>query len=91
MIRLCREAGIRLIFVRVPVNLFSDPASRPGGLDQYSADLSGYLAGQQVSLIDLHRAQGIGPAHFLDYYHMNPRGNAIFTKILAGALENLLQ
>jgi hypothetical protein len=89
IIELSKAGGIRLIFVRAPTNVFPDLAEEPEGLKQYFAALTAYLAERNVPLLDLSRAEGIGPAQFVDPHHMTLEGKATFTRLLADALKSL--
>ncbi len=91
IIRLAREGGIRLVFVRAPTNIFPDPSAQPPGLDRYMQDLATYLAGQSIPFLDLSRVEGIGPGQFVDPHHLNLEGKSIFTRALAAALQPYLE
>jgi hypothetical protein len=88
IIELARERGIHLIFVRAPTNVFPDPASQPGGLDPYFAELNRYLADRNISMLDLSRVEGIGPDQFVDPHHMTVEGKTIFTDVLGSVLKS---
>ncbi|HEY6073614.1 MAG TPA: hypothetical protein VIV15_09530, partial [Anaerolineales bacterium] len=88
IIRLARRRGIQLAFVRMPTNIFPNPAAQPPALGLYMKDLSDYLALDSIPLLDLSELPGIGPAQFADPHHLTAEGKAIFTPALAEALKN---
>ena len=90
IIRLARQRGIRLVFVRAPTNIFPDPASEPPGLAMYMRELRAYLEAESIPLLDLSRVDGIGPDQFVDPHHLTPEGKTVFTRALARALEPYL-
>lgn len=91
IIALARERGVRLIFVRAPTNLFPNPAAEPDALDAYMRDLRAYLDERGLPLLDLAHVPPIRPEHFSDPHHMTPEGKAIFTQVLAEALQPLIE
>jgi hypothetical protein len=91
ILRMAKEHGVQLIFVRAPTNLFPNPASEPAGLEQYMVELRGYLAREGAVLLDLSHVAGITPAQFVDPHHLTLEGKGIFTKALAAALKGLLK
>lgn len=90
IIRLARENGIRLIFVRSETLLFPNEASEPLGLDEYLADLERYFAANNVAYADLNANGGIPDEYFRDLVHMNPEGRIVYTEALGEALLPLI-
>jgi hypothetical protein len=91
IIGLAQERGVRLIFVRAPTNLFPNPAAEPKGLETYVQDLQAYLAERGIPLLDLAHTPRIRPEHFSDPHHMTSEGKSIFTRVLAEALQPLIE
>ncbi len=86
IVRIARENGIRLIFVRSKTLLFPTKASEPLGLDAYLADLERYLRDNDVAYADLNAGESISDEYFLDLVHMRPDGRIVYTEALAKAL-----
>jgi hypothetical protein len=87
MIRLARQRGIQIIFVRAPTRIFPDDEAEPAKLKSYMGELESYLAESNVPLLDLAWVDGIEDRHFSDPHHMTIEGKGFFTTILAAALE----
>ena len=85
VIRLCRENGIQLILVRMPILSFEEPGTQPEGLDAYIRDLAAYLQANDVPFFDFDNKNFIGE-YFTDSLHLNEQGRAIFTQKLVEAL-----
>lgn len=87
MIKLAKENGTTLIFVRTKVYGPTNPA-----LKQYTSDLDAYLAAQDgVILLDFENDPRILQEYYVDSLHMNPLGKQEFTKILAAELQTIIQ
>jgi hypothetical protein len=85
IIRLCRENGIQLVLVRMPILRYYDPATRPIGLDDYIRDLSVYLKENNVPFLDFDK-KDMPPEFFTDTLHLNEQGKALFTEQLTESL-----
>ena len=85
VIRLCRENGIQLILVRMPILSFEDPGTQPEGLDAYVQDLAVYLQENEVPFFDFDNREFTG-SYFTDSLHLNERGKALFTRKLVDSL-----
>lgn len=91
MIRLCRENGIRLILVHERTLLFPAAAAEPKALRDYKRDLADYLNANGVALLDFSYDPRLPETYFFDALHLNERGKAVFTQLLAEALKPLMQ
>ena len=89
IIRLCRENGIRVVFVRGKTISFAD-LPKPRGLDAYIHDLQDYLAKNGASFADLEPDARLGPSDYIDRFHVQPEARGTFTQMLAEALIPLL-
>ena len=87
VIRLCRENGIQLILVRMPILSFEEPGTQPEGLDAYIRDLGAYLQANDVPFFDFDNKNFTG-VYFSDSLHLNERGRALFTSKLVESLLN---
>ncbi len=85
VIRLCRENGIQLVLVRMPILRYYDPATRPIGLDDYIQDLSAYLKENNVPFLDFDQ-KDMPPEFFSDSLHLNEQGKTRFTEQLTDSL-----
>jgi hypothetical protein len=85
IVRLCRENGIQLVLVRMPILRYYDPAARPAGLDGYIQDLSIYLKENNVPFLDFDQ-KDMPPEFFTDTLHLNEQGKALFTEQLTESL-----
>ncbi|MEW6029463.1 MAG: hypothetical protein ACOYZ8_04520 [Chloroflexota bacterium] len=88
IVRLCRENGIQLIFVRARTLRFD---SEPPGLKTYMDDLASYLDERGIPFLDFSRDERLVPALFADNLHLNEAGRIVFTEILAEALKPVLK
>jgi SAM-dependent methyltransferase len=90
IIRLCRENGIRLILVRMPISRFKDAGTQPPGLDDYIQKLHAYLTENGVTYLDYDL--GAYPVeYFRDPLHLNEQGRQVFTNELTEALKNIIK
>jgi hypothetical protein len=87
LIELTRQRGMRLILVRAPTRIFPGPEAEPEALKQYLRHLAAYLAAENVLLLDLAWMDEIQDSHFVDPHHMTVEGKALFTRLLAAALQ----
>jgi hypothetical protein len=90
MIRLCRENGIRLILVRMPILSFEEPGTQPEGLETYIQDLAAYLDANHVPFFDFDN-RDFTAHHFTDDLHLNEEGRAIFTQKLVESLSTVIK
>ena len=89
IIRLCRERGIHLIFVRGKTISFVD-LPKPRGLDAYILDLQTYLTQNGASFADLEPDARLASADYIDRFHVQPAARGTYTQMLAEALRPLL-
>ena len=89
MVRMAREKGILLVMVRMPTQIFPDPALEPEGLAGYNADLGAYLGAQGIPLLDFEHDPRFPPEDFTEPTHLDAEAKQRFTKILAEALLKL--
>lgn len=85
VVRLCKENGIQLVLVRMPILRFYDPAERPAGLDDYVQGLSDYLDENNVPFLDFDQ-KVMPPEFFSDTLHLNEKGKEVFTQQLTESL-----
>jgi hypothetical protein len=85
IIRLCRENGIQLILVRMPIQRFYEADSAPDGLAAYVADMASYSGEHNVPFLDFDR-KTMPIDYFSDTLHLNEQGRAIFSQQLAESL-----
>jgi len=85
LIQMAKESGHHLTFVRIKVQ----PDVSQEKLDSYNADLSSYLAANDVEYIDFGSDLRLTEKHFQDMLHLNEQGKALFTQMLADALREL--
>lgn len=88
IIRLCRENGIQLVLVRARTLRFD---SEPPALKTYMDDLASYLDERGIPFLDFSRDERLVPRLFADTLHLNEAGKAVFTEMLAEALESILE
>lgn len=90
IIRLCRENGIQLVLVRMPILRYYDPAARPAGLDGYVQDLRNYLKENNVAFLDFDKKE-MPPEFFSDTLHLNEQGKEVFTQQLTESLIEIIR
>ncbi len=96
IIRIARENGIRLAFVRMKTrrdaarqedrDIHLRPHPRPELLEEYIADLRDYLAGHGVPMLDFTDHPKIKLHHFREHDHFTDEGQKLFTRLLAERL-----
>lgn len=91
VIRLCKENGIQLILVRMPIQRFYPPESQPPGLNTYIQGLNGYLDANDVPYFDFDQKKEMPWDAFSDTLHLNENGKAIFTQDLIDALKMVVR
>jgi hypothetical protein len=91
IIRLCKEHGIQLILVRMPILSFARPGTAPAGLSTYIQNLAQYLDKNDVAFLDFDQKELTNREYFVDSIHMNEKGKAAFTPKLVQALLNVIR
>lgn len=91
MIRLARERGIQLVLVRMKNETTGIGSRETASVRKYVADLSAYLAEQDVIFLDYGRDPRLTKEYFKDVLHLNPQGEVVFTHILAEGLNEVLK
>jgi lysophospholipase L1-like esterase len=86
MLRVAEAAEIQLVFVRAKRRRDLDPAA-PTELASYIEALEAYLAEHGTPLLDFSGDTRLGAEHFAHGDHLNVAGRALFTELLAEALE----
>jgi hypothetical protein len=86
MVRMAGEKGIQLVMVRMPTQIFPDPALEPERLSEYNADLGAYLGAQGIPLLDFEHDPRFTPGDFTEPTHLDKEAKQRFTGILAEAL-----
>jgi hypothetical protein len=92
IIRLAKENGIQLVFIRVKRRPYNEPNFvEPKELTAYIAQLTAYFKTQQIPFIDFSYDKRLNLSHYSDGDHMNTdSGLKLFTEISAEALEPIL-
>ena len=90
IIRLCRENGIQLILVRMPIQRFQTPGSQPEELDAYINNLAAYLSDKDVPFLDFDQAKDFPNEYFEDTLHLNGKGREEFTRRLTESLAEII-
>lgn len=88
IIQLCKDQDIQLVLVRARTLRFT---SEPPGLKTYVEDLASYLDQRGVPFLDFSRDERLTSDLYADILHLNEAGKAIFTEMLAEALEGILE
>jgi hypothetical protein len=91
IIDLCKESGIRLIFVMMKTNQFPSSAEEKEGLEKYRRSLSNYLMENGLPFIDFTANEQLSSELFYDILHLKLEGQEILTHLLAEALEPILE
>jgi hypothetical protein len=89
MVRMAKEKGIQIVVVRMPTQIFPNPALEPEGLAGYNADLEAYLLAQGIPLLDFEHDPRFPPEDFTEPTHLDKEAKQRFTDILAEALLEL--
>lgn len=90
IIRMSKDAGIRLVLVRCKT-LYTPPITlQQAGLREYIEDLGNYLIAQDVPLLDYSADPRLTAEHYLDPFHLNLAGQKVFTGMLSEDLNSLL-
>lgn len=85
IIRIANENNIKLVFVRVKVNTHAfDPK-----LDAYISSLTDYLRANDAVLLDYGEDERLTRDLFLDTIHLNPKGQVVFTQMVADGLNEI--
>jgi hypothetical protein len=91
IIRLCKENGIQLVLVRMPIRRFHDPGTEPAGLNSYMQNLENYLKENGVIYVDVDREKDMPITYFEDALHLNETGRIEFTRRLVEALKPVIR
>jgi hypothetical protein len=91
MIRLTKEQGIQLIVVRLKNKMTGIDNSETAAGQKYISDLSTYLDQQGVIFLDYGVEPRLTREYFRDDLHLNPKGEVVFTHILAEGLIKVLK
>ena len=91
MIRLTKERGIPLIAVRLKTQSIGAGNLETSEIRQYVGELSDYLNAQGVIFLDYGQDPRLDSEHFRDSIHLNPKGEELFTQILAEDLNEVLK
>jgi hypothetical protein len=89
MIRLTKENDIQLILVRLKTLITHEQDTR--AIERYVGDLSRYLAGQDVVLLDFGGDPRLINEYYADALHLTRQGEALFTEMLAERLRVALK
>jgi hypothetical protein len=87
VIRLCKENDIQLILVRMKIMRFPIPVNEPPALEGYAKQMALYLEQNDVIFFDFAHDPRLTVDDFDDIVHLNEKGRAIFTPILADSLK----
>lgn len=90
MIRLCKESGIQLILVRMPILSFQQPGTAPSGLSAYIQNLAKYLDENDVPFFDFDQKE-LSSEYFTNSIHMNEKGKLVFTPKLVQSLSTVIR
>ncbi|HEX6270251.1 MAG TPA: hypothetical protein VFZ43_08455 [Anaerolineales bacterium] len=88
MIRLAEENNIELILVRLKNRTTGERET--SAIQQYIADLSEYLAKQNIIFLDFGRDPQLSSAYYKDSLHLTKEGEALFTEMLAESLKDVM-
>lgn len=88
LIELAHTNDVGLVFVKNPMMLhILMPHEEPEHYLRYARELEAYLEARSVPHLDFSYDPRIRPEHFLDGVHLNKKGKAHYSRILAEALE----
>jgi len=90
IIRIARENDVQLILVHERTQIFPSVEAEPKALRAYKQKLSEYLNANNIPLIDFSYDPRLPESYFVDILHMNAEGKALFTQLLAEALQPYL-
>ena len=71
MVRLARERGVQLVFVRVKRRRDLEPGREPNGLPRYQRELSGWLAQRGVPVVDFTHEGRLRAEHYAAGDHLS--------------------
>lgn len=86
MVQIAKEEYIELVFVRLPRRR-DYRQGQPVALEEYMLALRAYLAANQVTLLEFDATPELDESYFGVGDHLNARGEAVFTQLLATALQ----
>lgn len=81
--KFCRDEGINLILVNMPLTTDNVALMPPGLYDQYLANLQGACTKYGARMLDMNRPDVFDKACFADSVHLNGRGGKRFFEQLA--------
>jgi len=87
MIRIAHENNIKLVLVRVKVKSHANDPK----VDSYINALTNYLNENDTFILDYGKSSQLTDEHFLDSIHLNPKGQVIFTQMVADGLNQLFE
>lgn len=87
MIRIAKESGIQIVFVRVKVEA-ADSSVDPK-LAAYLEALRAYLKEQDVHLLDYGEDPRLTHELFRDVIHLNEKGRDVFTQMVADGMKGI--
>jgi len=91
MIRVAKEAGVRLVLVRCKSRLDAEqPGHELPAMKEYTLDLARYLQEHDVHFLDYVHEPGIGVDCYANGDHLNEKGKRIWTRLMAEDLAALL-
>lgn len=90
IIRLCKENGIRLVLIRMPILRFKDAGMSPPELDGYIQGLSAFLEENDIPFLDFDQKE-MQAEYFKDALHLNEQGKVFFTRELIQALKPIIK
>lgn len=91
IIRLCKENGIQLVLIHMPIRIFQDPGTEPAGLESYLQDLEDYLQQNGIIYLDIDPEKNIPITSFVDALHLNETGRVEFTRRLIDVLKPIIR
>ncbi len=89
MVRMTRENGTQLIFIRTKTMFYPDEDSEPPELKTYMNKLAAYLEANGVILLDYGQDERLKEEFFYDPLHLNEEGREVFTALIVDALRAL--
>lgn len=87
MLRHCREQGIAMSLVNMPLTEDNVKLMPPGFYDNYKQRVAGLVQKYQAEFVDLNDRALFAKADFADSVHMNGRGGIKFFRALSGKIQ----
>lgn len=91
IVRITKEAGIELMFVRVKMKRNTNFNVETKQFQQYILDLKEYSAKNDIEYLSFSYDDRIKEEHFSDNYHLNGSGQQIFTVIFAEKIMKFVE